>query len=276
VTGPAHGSLSGFTDQGCASGPPKQDTVKTTYTPTDSTFTGTDSFTYRVSDGTANSNVATVTITVTPPSAGITFRSATSAANPTAPTLTINVPAGVRAGDVMVAGIGIRGAPSVATPAGWTFLRSDAAGTYTTQALFYRVVTATPEPASYTWSFSGSVPAAGGISAYQGVNTTTPVATSAGLGQNFDTLSIMAPSVTTTVAGSEVVGFFSIGGGNSITPPTGMTERGEASSTAGSNHVTWESSDFTQASPGATGTKTATASSSPHPNVGALVVLTPA
>jgi membrane peptidoglycan carboxypeptidase len=34
--------------------------------------------------------------------------------------------------------------------------------------------------------------------------------------------------------------------------------------------------DFTQPAPGATGTRTATASSSPHPNVGALVALRPA
>jgi hypothetical protein len=270
---PSHGTLSAVSAPTCGAAAPHQASAQVTYTPT-GTYTGPDSFTFKANDGTADSNVATVSITVTAPSAGITFRSATSAQNPTATTLTINTPAGVQAGDVMVAGIGIRGAPTVATPAGWTLIRTDAAGTYTTQALYYRVATAT-EPASYTWSFSGSVPAAGGISAYQGVNTTAPVNVSAGTGQNVDTTSIVAPSVTTTVAGAEVVGFFSIGGNNSITPPAGMTERGEANSSAGSNHVTWESSDFLQATAGATGTKTATGTN-PHPNVGALVALTPA
>ncbi len=37
-----------------------------TYTPTDNDFNGTDSFTFRVSDGAANSNVATVAVTITP------------------------------------------------------------------------------------------------------------------------------------------------------------------------------------------------------------------
>ncbi len=273
VTPPAHGMLSSLADQACVAGSPNHDSATVMYTPT-AGFNGTDSFTFKANDGTVDSNTATVTITVGTAPAGITFRSASSAQNPTATTLTINRPGGVVAGDVMVAGIGIRGAPTVATPAGWTLIRTDAAGTYTTQALYYRVATAS-EPASYTWSFSKSVPAAGGISAYQGVDTTTPVGVSGATGQNSNTTSIVAPSVTTTVAGAEVIGFFSIGGGNSITPPAGMTERSEASSTAGSNHVTWETSDFSQTTAGATGTKTATATN-PHPNVGALVVLVPA
>jgi hypothetical protein len=136
------------------------------------------------------------------------------------------------------------------------------------------VATAT-EPASYVWSFSASVPAAGGINAYAGVDTAAPVNASGGTGQNVNTTSILAPSVTTTVPGTVVVGFFSIGGSNSITPPAGMTERGEASATAGSNHVTWESSDFTPAGAGATGPRTA-AGTNAHPNVGALVALAPA
>ncbi|RLJ15886.1 hypothetical protein DJ031_16435 [bacterium endosymbiont of Escarpia laminata] len=37
-----------------------------TYTPADNDFNGTDSFTFRVSDGTANSNIATVAVTITP------------------------------------------------------------------------------------------------------------------------------------------------------------------------------------------------------------------
>jgi len=78
------------------------------------------------------------------------------------------------AGDVMVAAVGIRGTPTVTPPSGWTLIRRDQASTYTTQALYARVVTAA-EPASYVWVFSQPVPAAGGIVAYQGVNTATPV-----------------------------------------------------------------------------------------------------
>src|SRR5205814_1599209 len=99
--------------------------------------------------------------------------------------------------------------PAVTAPAGWTLIRRDTAGTYTTQALYYRVVTAS-EPASYSWSFSGAVPAAGGIVAYSGVSTAAPVDVSGGTGQNVNATSIVAPSVTTTVSGTRVVGFFSI------------------------------------------------------------------
>ncbi|HLJ09259.1 MAG TPA: Ig-like domain-containing protein, partial [Acidimicrobiia bacterium] len=172
VTPPAHGTLDPLSAPTCTAGTPNRISATTTYRPT-AGFNGTDSFSYKANDGALDSNTATVTVTVgtpPPPSPGITFRSASSAQNPTSTTLTINRPAGVIAGDVMVAGIGIRGAPSITAPAGWSLVRTDAAGTYTTQAIYDRVVTAS-EPASYTWSFSGSVPAAGGISDYQGVNT---------------------------------------------------------------------------------------------------------
>src|SRR5262249_10203045 len=53
VSGPSHGTLS-FKGDGTF-----------TYTP-DANFNGTDSFTYRTNDGRADSNVATVTINVTP------------------------------------------------------------------------------------------------------------------------------------------------------------------------------------------------------------------
>lgn len=52
VTPPAHGALSGSGSN-------------QVYTPV-TAFTGTDSFTYKVNDGTSDSNIATVTITVTP------------------------------------------------------------------------------------------------------------------------------------------------------------------------------------------------------------------
>ena len=89
------------------------------------------------------------------------------------------------------------------------------------------------------------------------------------------TTSIAAPSITTTVPGDRVVGMFGIGGANSVSPPTGMSEEAEAASTAGSLHVTWEGSDFTQAAAGPTGTRTATTTIA-HPSVGQLVALKPA
>ena len=65
VTPPSHGSLGSITPVACTSGSPSTDTASVTYTPTTG-YSGSDSFTFEVSDGTADSAVATVAITVTP------------------------------------------------------------------------------------------------------------------------------------------------------------------------------------------------------------------
>jgi sugar lactone lactonase YvrE len=276
VTPPAHGTLSALSDQPCSPGSPNTDRATVTYTPAGG-YGGPDSFTYRAADTGGASDPAAVSVTVGAPAgppAGITFRSASSARNTTARTLTVPTPAGTTAGDVMVAAVAVRGSAAITPPAGWTLLRTDKAGTSTEQALFSRVA-GSGEPPSSTWSFSASVPAAGGIFDYRGVSSVTPIGPAAGQGTTSTTASIVAPSITTTVPGALVIGMFTIGGANSVTPPAGMTEHGEAASTAGSNHVTWEGCDFTPAAAGATGTKTATASTA-HPNVGALLALNPA
>jgi hypothetical protein len=66
VTGPAHGSLGAIANQLCVTLlPPYSDSAKVTYTPA-AGYSGPDSFTYRTSDGAANSSTATVSITVAP------------------------------------------------------------------------------------------------------------------------------------------------------------------------------------------------------------------
>jgi hypothetical protein len=59
---PAHGSLTAVADADCS---PNGDMANTTYTPAPG-FSGSDSFTYHASDGTVQSNLATVSITVVP------------------------------------------------------------------------------------------------------------------------------------------------------------------------------------------------------------------
>ncbi|HZR81876.1 MAG TPA: Ig-like domain-containing protein [Candidatus Binatia bacterium] len=65
VTPPAHGSLGAIANQACSLGLPSSDTARVTYTPAPG-FSGSDSFTYKVSDSSSDSNVATVRITVKP------------------------------------------------------------------------------------------------------------------------------------------------------------------------------------------------------------------
>ncbi len=69
VSSPAHGSLGSVSTNPCSSGNPNTDSASVTYTP-DSGFTGSDSFTYTVSDGSNTSSPATVSITVNAVSQG--------------------------------------------------------------------------------------------------------------------------------------------------------------------------------------------------------------
>ena len=63
ITGPSNGSLSAITTNACLGAGPHTASASVTYTP-EANFNGSDSFTYKVNDGSANSNTATVSVTV--------------------------------------------------------------------------------------------------------------------------------------------------------------------------------------------------------------------
>ncbi len=91
VTPPANGSLSPITDHACMLGTPNSDTATVTYAPATG-FSGSDSFTYIVNDGSNDSNVATVSINVR----SLTTPTPTATATPTptqTPTATVTVTA---------------------------------------------------------------------------------------------------------------------------------------------------------------------------------------
>ncbi|HWI52644.1 MAG TPA: cadherin-like domain-containing protein, partial [Symbiobacteriaceae bacterium] len=112
-----------------------------TYTPTTANYNGTDSFTYRVTDGAANSNVATVTINITP------VNDAPVAANDTYTTaedtpLVIAAP-GVLSNDTDVDGPALT-AVLVSPPASGTFtLNANGSFNYTPASNFSGSVTFT-------------------------------------------------------------------------------------------------------------------------------------
>jgi Big-like domain-containing protein len=274
---PAHGTLGALAAQSCTSGSPNTDAATVTYTPV-AGYTGSDSFSFQVSDGSLTSAPATVSVTVndTPPpptSVGVVFRSASGDGNATATSLVLSAPAGIAVGDLLLASIDVRGSPGITAPAGWTLVRSDQSGYTIKQAIYYKVATVS-EPASYTWSWGGAQGASGGISAYSGVDSSAPIAASAGQ-VNASSTSITAPSVTTTGPNQLVVGVFGTAAATAIAPPSGYSERFDAFATAGTYRTTSELSDRPQVSPGSSGILTATAGATAV-NIGQTVALKPA
>ncbi|MFN2488245.1 MAG: Ig-like domain-containing protein [Actinomycetota bacterium] len=246
-----------------------------TYTP-NSGATGTDSFTFKANDGTADSNIATISITIEDDGGGggeIAFRAASSGANTVATTLVIPTPSGVVPGDVLIASVDIAGTPTTTAPAGWTLIRTDTRGTRLRKLSYFHVAGAS-EPSSYRWTFNAARAAGGGIAAYSGVDTSDPIDASGGKA-NAASTSITAPSITTTVPDALLVGLFGMRGKRTVTPPTVMSERWDVASTTGTPKVTSEAADEAQPSAGATGTRIATASNT-GVNIGQLIALRPA
>jgi hypothetical protein len=271
VSGPAHGSLSSITGAPCQAGSPNVDTASVTYTPA-AGFVGSDSFSYSVTDAGGASANAVASLTIGAPTSGITFRSATSAASAPSTSLTIPAPANIASDDVLVAVVDARGNPNITPPAGWTLVRLDISGNVMRQGVYVRVAGTNP-PASYTWTLSNVQSAAGGISAYAGVDMTAPVMAHNGLVSATRTSkSIVAPSITTMADGAMILGFFGVAKNTSVAPPDGMSERFDVVSNAGAQSVVSSSTDVTQAAAGPTGNKTAVSALRGW-NIGQLVAL---
>jgi len=142
-----------------------------------------------------------------------------SARRPGTQVLTMTKPAGTGTNDVMVASFGFRtNQPGLSTdvgitpPAGWTLVRRlDNPGPTDNGLAVYQKVAGAAEPANYTWELSctatcatnGFQAAAGGITSFSNVNTTTPVDVENGANTAIGAQT--APSVTTTVANAMLV-----------------------------------------------------------------------
>ncbi len=241
------------------------DTVTVEVTPNDGTTNG------------ATTPTASATVFNTPPPTPVvTFRSASSAVNTVATTLVLPKPAGVVAGDALLAVVDAQGAPAVTAPAGWALVRSDSATSATPsvgQSVYVHIAGAS-EPASYTFTLAAARGAAGGILAYDNVDNANPIdAHSGAVGAG---TSIAAPAVTTSGPDRMIVGLFGIAPDRTTTPPAGMAERFEvtATSTPGQK-VTSEAADVAQPVAGSTGAKTANFSGLAGRVVGQLVALRP-
>ena len=159
----------------------------------------------RQADGSYRLGEVAVEVASEPPPGGIQRRAFSSANADAASSLALAVPAGVQAGDVMVAMVSNRQpGTALSLPSGWTEVRRETGGSIL-QVLLVRVASSS-EPASYTASISGAVTDwGGGIVAYSGVDTARPVEAHAG--QTGTGPSLLAPSVTTTSSSARLVYF---------------------------------------------------------------------
>ena len=144
-------------------------------------------------------------------------------------------------------------AAAVATPAGWTPVTTGSTAGVTLATFTHTA--AAGDPVSWVFNLSQSVKAAGSISAYTGVDTTSPIDTSV-TGVNVSGTNQVAPSVTTTGVNRLGVTITAATAATSMTPPAGSTERADQAGGAGVPTATVETSDFPQAAVGATGVKT--------------------
>ncbi len=183
----------------------------------------------------------------------ISFHGAASASN-AGTSLTIAKPGAVVDNDVLIAAISYIGGTtnSLTAPPGWTLVRRIDNGTDVGLAIYRKI--AANEGAGYTWTLSLSESVSGGIQAYAGVDTTTPIDVEAGQPTPFGTAH-STPSITTTGPNEILATSFMVNAASTFTPPGGETERYGVAS----GDTTSEGNDQLQAVAGATGVKTATA-----------------
>ena len=130
----------------------------------------------------------------------------------------------------------------------------------------------------YTWTANVTVGGAAFLAAFAGVDTTNPIDVSAGQATTSKGKSVSTPSVTTTAANATLVasyfGYMSKSTRTTWSAPAGMTEIGDAANSSGSRS---SSLDYAaQATPGASGAKTANASVPQDDAVAVLTALRPA
>ena len=227
-----------------------------------------------VTDGPAPLPDPTPADTPTPTSAAsaatnISLRSASSASSPSAANIAVDAPAGVAAGDALLASVDTTGGLSVTPPSGWVLVRRDASGRGLLKSTFVRIAGGS-EPATYTWSFSRGSAAVATILSFTGVDTHQPIAASSGRATSRST-QITAPSLTLSEP-STLVGFYAMAAETAIEPPAGMRETSDRVSEDAARSVTGESAVEPSTTTGVSGKKVASAGREGR-NIGQLVAL---
>ncbi|MDI6747879.1 MAG: hypothetical protein QMD17_12120 [Rhodocyclaceae bacterium] len=194
----------------------------------------------------------------------------------------IPAPVGVVGGDLMLLVLSISGAQvNTITPpsSDWTQINLTS-GLSHGQAVFRKWAGAAEAGTyTFTWTYTGSP---GGndralayIITYRNVNATTPIDAAGGQYNSTSSSTVTAPSITTTVVNTQLVGFFGLsnnsGGG---TLPASMGNSYTQLTGGGSGGTTVLSGDELRPAIGATGIRAATFTSSAV-SVGHLIALRP-
>lgn len=192
----------------------------------------------------------------------VTASNATTVTDVTGTTLTITKPSGVASGDLLVAFVHVSGSPTLTPPSGWTLIDSvtNAFGVGTLYA--FRFMAGGSEPASYSWTWTGSQYSCGGIYRVTGADATTPINTSAKSAPASGATQV-SPSVTTTTADCLILRAISCE--RTATSPyswPSSTKDFDLKGTAAFDATSLSAARASQASAGATGTETVTLSGS--------------
>lgn len=196
--------------------------------------------------------------------------------SPGSDTFTLTKPTGTAEGDLLVALISLT-ASTITHPTGWTEVRVDDGYGSTDKVRIAYKVAGGSEPASYQWDdggASGTPKWVGAIYRITGHDPDVPIDVHSGQRLTSGT-AVTAPGVTTTVDDCLLlfhgyVGFTS--GDRTFTPPGGMTEDYDRSV---STFIAATGAQEDLGAAGATGDRTATASSSANYRTGQLVAIAP-
>jgi hypothetical protein len=169
--------------------------------------------------------------------------------------LVLDTPTGTQQNDLMYAILTWSGSAAATAPGGWTL---NSSAFLSGQAIYtYRRIASASEPATYTWTFSATVPIAAWVGSYLGVDTATPFDSGISAGQNGTTHT--TGNFSTTSANDLIVVGYSLAAISTFSTPTGLAAGGTVS-TSGTPAVSLAVFDTIQSNAGAVSQKTSTSS----------------
>lgn len=183
------------------------------------------------------------------------------------PSAVTNKPANTNTGDLLVASLTFRldvSGVSINPPEGWELILRTDQGSNLALATYYKIAT-NSEPSSYSWGiYSSNNRWSLGISRISGASAIAPITVFTGNSSGTSSTTVVAPSIVSTENNQLILSFFANGNAGTFSGPSGSTVRYDNPYTGGSSGIRPSNmlSTFVQPFTGATGTKTATSSSS--------------